>query len=60
MTMHVANNGVSCLTTVSTSASLENREGYSFLERMRMSERTTPITHEVITATTNENLAVLG
>ena len=41
-------------------ALLENKDGYTFRVRIRMTEIITPIKNEVITATTNENLAVLG
>ena len=58
--MQRASIGVSCLTRVSTLASLENKDGYRFRVRIRMTEMITPIKNEVITATTNENLAVLG
>ena len=58
--MQRANTGVSSLTRVSTLASLENKDGYMFRVRIRMTEIIKPIKNEVITATTNENLAVLG
>lgn len=60
MTMQRANIGVSSLTSDSTLVSLENKDGYSFRDKIRISERTRPIKNEVTTATTNENLAVLG
>ena len=60
MTMQIANIGVSSSTSVSTLVSDENKDGYSFRVAIRIAERTRPIKNEVTTATTNENLAVLG
>ena len=58
--MQKANIGVSSSTSVSTLVSDENKDGYSFRVAIRIAERKRPIKNEVTTATTNENLAVLG
>jgi hypothetical protein len=60
MIMHRTSIIVSSFTRASTLVSLENRDGYMFRVIMRTSEMRTPIKNEVATATTSENLAVLG
>ena len=58
--MQAARTGVSSLTSVLTSESLENKDGYWFLVRMRTKARRTPIMQDDTIATNRENFAVLG
>lgn len=60
MTMQKQSTGVSSLTNSSTVESLEKSAGNSFLVASRIADITKPIKNEVATATTSENLAVLG
>lgn len=60
MTMESASIGVSSLTRVMTSSSPTNNDGYWFRKKSSTVDIMTPINVDVITATTSENLAVLG
>lgn len=60
MTTQKANKGVRSLTRSFTSVSFENREGYASRKMIKTRASKSPIRIEVTTATTRENLAVLG
>lgn len=60
MMIQRANIGVSSLTRAVTSESVENNDGYLFRAAIRIIESTRLIEIEDITATTNENFALLG
>lgn len=60
MTMESASIGVSSLTRMMTSSSPTKNDGYWFLKMSSTVDTMTPISVDVITATTSENLAVLG
>jgi len=60
MTIETASIGVRSLTTMITSSSPTNNDGYLSLKMSRAIDIASPITVDVITATSSENFAVLG